>query len=188
MEAEQLIRDYLDRLEASAQRLPVDRQLELLAEVREHIELALKEAGSRDEASIRTILDRLGSPETIVAAEEGGQYGEVPYMIASPAPRPTQRGSEWGWLETIALLLVTVGAVLLPILGPLAGIVLIIVSNRATWRTKLVVSAAGIAVTGTILLLFGLVIIPVGTGGPSAPTAIPAPTPIYTASLTTDTP
>ncbi len=184
MEAEQLVRDYLTRLEATAHRLPVDRRVELLAEVREHIELALKQAGSRDEATIRTILDRLGSPETIVAAEEGGDYGNVANSTAPATPPPTQPGSRWGLLETIAVLLVTVGAVLLPILGPLVGIVLIIVSNRATWRTKFIVSTTGIALTCLILL----VILPVRTGGPPPAPAIPAPTPIYMSSPTPGTP
>lgn len=188
MEAEQLVRDYLSRLEATAQRLPIDRRAELIAEVREHIELALEESGNRDEATIRTILDRLGSPETIVAAEEGGDYGNAPNSTAPATPPPTQPGSRWGLLETIAVLLVTIGAVLLPILGPLVGIVLIIVSNRATWRTKLLVSTAGIALTGLLLLVLGLVILPVGTGGPPPAQAIPAPTPIYTASPRTGTP
>lgn len=183
MEAEQLVRDYLSRLDARARRLPVDRRVELIAEVREHIELAAKEAGSRDEATIRTILDRLGSPETIVAAEEGGEHGDVSDSAAPPAPS-TESESRWGLLETIAVLLVTVGAVLLPILGPLVGIVLIIVSTRATWRTKFVVSTAGIALTGLLLL----VILPVRTGGPPPATAIPAPTPIYTSSPRPETP
>ena len=183
MEAEQLVRDYMSRLDARAYRLPVDRRVELIAEVREHIELAAKEAGSRDEATIRTILDRLGSPETIVAAEEGSDYGDVSDSAAPPAPS-TQTDSGWGLLETIAVLLVTVGAVLLPILGPLVGIVLIIVSTRATWRTKFIVSTAGIALTGLLLLL----IVPVGSGGPPPATAIPAPTPIYTSALRPDKP
>jgi uncharacterized membrane protein len=178
MEAEQLVHDYLSRLDARAGRLPVDRRAELLAEVREHIELAAKEAGGRDEATIRTILDRLGSPETIVAAEEGGEFGDVPRSAAAPAPS-MQSESTWGLLETIAVLLVTVGAWLLPILGPIAGIVLINVSTRATLRTKIVVSAGGIAMTGLVLLVLGIVIIPVGSGG-SAPAAMPVPTAIYT--------
>jgi uncharacterized membrane protein len=184
MEAEQLVRDYLSRLDATAHRLPVDRRVELLAEVGEHIEIALKQAGSRDEATIRTILDRLGSPETIVAAEEVAEYGYVPVSVAPPAPSATQPGSRWGPLEGIALLLVTVGAVLLPVVGPLVGIVLIIVSTRATWRTKFIVSTAGIALTVLLLLL----IVPVGSGGPPPAPAIPAPTPIYTSSPRPDTP
>ena len=50
-DAETLVRDYLGRLETVSASLPVERQGELLAELREHIELALAEAGSSDEAS-----------------------------------------------------------------------------------------------------------------------------------------
>jgi uncharacterized membrane protein len=180
MEPEQLVRDYLGRLEAAALRLPADRRSELIAEIREHIELSAQEAGSRDEATIRTILDRLGSPETIVAAEEGGEYGNLPSLAVPPnTSAPSTPGeSRWGLLETTAALLVTAGAVILPILGPLVGIVLIIVSTRATWRTKFVLSTTGIALTGMLFV----VIIPVGSGGPPPATAIPVPTPIYTSS------
>ncbi len=72
MEAEALVSDYLGRLERAAQPLPADRRRgELIAEVHEHIESALAEAGSRDEVTARNVLERLGAPEEIVAAETG---------------------------------------------------------------------------------------------------------------------
>ena len=59
MEPEALVSDYLGRLERAAQPLPADRRGELIAEVHEHIESALAEAGSRDEVTARNVLERL---------------------------------------------------------------------------------------------------------------------------------
>ena len=71
MDPEAAIRDYLDALDAAAAPLDVERRAELVAEIREHIDLALGEAGGRDEATVREVLGRLGSPGEIVAAEIG---------------------------------------------------------------------------------------------------------------------
>ena len=71
MRGEDLVRDYLRRLEADARRLPDDRRAELVSEVREHIGIALAEAGAGDEATVRTVLERLSSPATIVTRYVG---------------------------------------------------------------------------------------------------------------------
>ena len=90
MDAETLVRDYLGRLETVSASLPVERRGELLAELREHIELALAEAGSSDEATIRNVLQRLGSPDEIVAAELGRSEGPVPAATLIDAAPPTE--------------------------------------------------------------------------------------------------
>ena len=69
MDADGLIRDYLGRLDAASWTVPAPRRAELADEVREHIEAALAEAGSRDEVTVRNVLDRLGRPEEIAAAD-----------------------------------------------------------------------------------------------------------------------
>ena len=91
MEAEALVSDYLGRLERAAQPLPADRRGELIAEVHDHIESALAEAGSRDEVTARNVLERLGAPEEIVAAETGGDGGRA----ATPPP-PRERALALG--------------------------------------------------------------------------------------------
>lgn len=68
MDAEALIRDYLRDLELEARRLVPDRAEELVGDVREHIDVAMADAGQRDEATVRNVLDRLGKPEAIAAA------------------------------------------------------------------------------------------------------------------------
>ena len=127
MDAETLVRDYLGRLETVSASLPVERRGELLAELREHIELALAEAGSSDEATIRNVLQRLGSPDEIVAVELGRSEGPAPAATLIDAAPPTEPGRAvatrpHATVETKAILLLTLGAVLLPFVGPLLGL------------------------------------------------------------------
>lgn len=68
----QLIDGYLTRLRDAAAVLPPPRRAELVAEVAEHIETAVEGPGGADEIAVRNVLDRLGSPEEIVAAEIEG--------------------------------------------------------------------------------------------------------------------
>src|SRR4051812_7259607 len=108
MRRDPLVDDYLRRLEAAAADLPHGRRGELVAEIQEHIEAALREGGAGDEVAVRNVLERLGPPEEI-AAEAGA---------GTPAP-------ERGRLETAALLVLAVHF-LLPFVGYLiaAGLVL----------------------------------------------------------------
>jgi uncharacterized membrane protein len=137
---EPLVRDYLGRLESAAWPLAAPRRTELIGEVREHIDAALTEAGARDEVTVRNVLERLGPPEEIVAAEADG--------AATPEMR-TGASSSWGATEIIAVLLLTVGAVLLPFIGPIIGLVFVWASTRWTMREKLIASAI---VVGLLLL------------------------------------
>lgn len=130
MEAEALVSKYLGRLETAAQALPAARRGELLAEVQDHIESALNEAGSRDEVTTRNVLERLGPPEEIVAAETGDQDAQaVPRVVIIER-------TGWGALEIAAILLLTLGAVFLPVIGPIIGIVLVWASPQWTSRQK----------------------------------------------------
>jgi hypothetical protein len=68
MDADTLVRDYLRRLEDAAREADPGQASDLVADIRDHIETALAGAGHADEAAIRSVLDRLGPPEVIVAA------------------------------------------------------------------------------------------------------------------------
>lgn len=144
--AEALISDYLGRLEAAAWPLPASRRSELTAEVREHIENALSEAGSRDETTVRNVLDRLGRPEEIVAAEvdpASAERGTGSFRSPSQAAtgwmaEASARG--WGGIEIASVLLLTVGALLLSLVGPIAGAVLAWFSPRWSAREKKIAS------------------------------------------------
>ena len=58
--------------------------------------------------------------------------GADPVRLVVPA------GSPWGGLEAAAVALLTAGTVLLPLVGPLAGVVLACLSPRWTRREKVV--------------------------------------------------
>jgi hypothetical protein len=134
MTPETLVGQYLARLEELASGLPADRRGELVDEVREHIEFALAEADRADEATVRNILDRLGSPEEIVAAELDGPTS--PAIARAQAVGPGRRDPGAPSVESRALLLLTVGALLLPFLGPVLGLWYASASNRWSLAQK----------------------------------------------------
>ena len=70
METDRLVDDYLRRLEHAAAHMQRARRTELIAEIRGHIETALREEQAAGEAAVRNVLDRLGPPEEIVEAAE----------------------------------------------------------------------------------------------------------------------
>ena len=130
MDADALITDYLGRLRAASWPLPAARREELAGEVAEHIEAALADAGTRDEATVRNVLGRLGAPEDIAAAEGAAPPPAVAPQAWATAP---ENARSWGALEIIAILLLTLGSVFLPFVGPIAGL-LFVWASRA-WRT-----------------------------------------------------
>jgi len=162
VDGEALVRDYLGRLDAAAWPLKVDRRAELLAEVREHIETALAEAGQRDEVTVRNVLERLGLPEEIVAAEaEAGGAAAAPVGGRAAA---LAAASTWGAVEIIALLLLTVGAVLLPVIGPVIGLLFVWLSTHWTRREKVIATIiVAVLLLVPILGLLGLAAVQGGT-------------------------
>ncbi len=144
VQAEALVRDYLGRLQAASWPLPAGRRAELSGEVAEHIEAALAEAGRSDEVTVRNVLDRLGRPEDIVAAEAGGEPGHTTIVLGA-AQAPATTASPWGAVEIVAILFLTAGAVFIPIIGPVIGLVFTAGSGRWTTREKLVASTIVLA-------------------------------------------
>ena len=152
MDTDLLVRDYLARLDAAAASLPVHRRAELSAEMRDHIEAALTEAGRSDEVTVRNILERLGSPEEIVAGE--------PQSTPSPSAAVAS-GSKWGGLEIASLLLIGLAwpALFLPFglflwLGMgVAGVVLTWASGRWSTRRKLITTVVVVALYGALFVV-----------------------------------
>jgi hypothetical protein len=140
METDRLIDDYLRRLEHAAAHMQRARRAELVAEIRGHIETALREEQAAGEAAVRNVLDRLGPPEEIVEAAE------------PPSPPEERRA---GALEIVALL-----ALIVPVIGWLVGTVLIFVSRAWSQRDKFI---------GAILLWLPIALLSLGlvVGGPS---------------------
>lgn len=158
MEPEALIGDYLRRLDAAAWPLPADRKAELAGEVREHIDAALGEAGRRDEATLRNVLERLGPPEEIVAAEVSDETQARPHATSPVASAQPGVGA----IEIIAILLLTLGGFLLPLIGPVIGLAFVWLSPAWSTRVKLVVSAVVIGVL--VLPILGLLSVGSGSG------------------------
>lgn len=175
VDAEVLVRDYLDRLEEASWPLAPPRRAELVGEVREHIDTALSEAGRRDEVTVRNVLDRLGPPEEIVSLETASSASDATSLAPEPA-EAAATGSQWGAIEIIALLLLTVGAVLLPFIGPLLGLVFVWASDRWTRQEKLIASAiVALLLLPILLLLGGALGLSAGSGAQSIGLSSPMP-------------
>jgi hypothetical protein len=109
---------YLDRLERAAVHLPRARRRELVDDIEAHLAEAL--GPDPADAEVLTVLDRLGEPEEIAAAE-------------APPPAPDPRGlHEWG-----AIILLLLGGFVLGI-GWIAGLILLWSSRAWTTRDKLI--------------------------------------------------
>lgn len=155
MDAEALVLDYLGRLDAAAASLPPSRRAELAGEVRQHIEMALTEAGGRDEVTVRNVLDRLGPPDEIVDAERDPDGTAPGWTITMPGSATARSG--WGGTEIAAVLLLTLGAVLLPIIGPLLGLIFVWASTQWTTRQKSIATAIVVVLAMLpIILLLGV--------------------------------
>jgi hypothetical protein len=126
---DRLVDDYLRRLEAAAAHLPRSRRAELVAEIREHIEAALRQEDAADEVAVRNVLERLGPPEEIVAAAE---------------PPPDRARRRAGVLEIVALLVL-----LVPVVGWVVEPLLVFASDVWSRRDKLV----GFALLLTLVFL-----------------------------------
>ena len=155
-----LVEDYLARLRSAAQRLAPDRREELVEGITEHLQAARAAGAAADEAAVRTLLDRLGEPEEIVAAASedgaptvayGPAYGSWSASEAGAVPAAPGTGH-----EVAALVLLTVGS-FIPLVGWLVGVVLLWTSTR--WRVweKVLATLVVPGGPGTVLFLGGLV-------------------------------
>ena len=158
-----LAEDYLARLDRAAQVLPSQDRDELLAELRSHLQTGL--APGATDADVLNLLHELGSPEDIVAAAQPD--GPSPRAGASRPAGP------WGAVEVVAVLGLTVGAFVLPVVGPLAGIVLVWMSARWTRREKGIATVLTALPVLTLALGAAMLIAVGGSAEPSNP--VPAP-------------
>jgi hypothetical protein len=142
--ADQLVASYLARLQAALHDLPAARRDELLEQVSEHIATARAELGAdAGEAEIRQLLDRLGDPEAIAAAEADRRPGE-------PTEPPRSRA---GWMEVATLILLPIGGIIIPVLGWFVGVALLWSSARWSVRDKwfgTLVVPGGLALPGAL--------------------------------------
>jgi len=111
-----LASEYLERLRRAGRRLPPARLRELVTEIEGHLSEAIDPNAS--DAQALTVLDKLGEPEAIIAAE-----------TPDPDELPARRGTK----EWVAIILVLGGGFLIGI-GWFVGLVLL--WNSRAWSTR----------------------------------------------------
>jgi hypothetical protein len=189
---DQLIADYMSRLDAAAAILPPDRRAELLDEITVHIAEARAHPHSGDAGGTATVLDRLGSPDDIVraAAEHGGTGGGVfepgspaagggpPGYTSPPAYGPPGWQAPPGYgpagypgrtglgaMEVIAIVLLLIGGFLAGI-GWIVGVILLWLSPRWRLSDKLLGTLVWPGGLAGVLVGLGLgAVVPVSVSG-----------------------
>jgi hypothetical protein len=140
---DQIVDDYLRRLNAALKDLPRDRRRELVEEIREHIEVGRTELASETEAELRSLLDRIGDPSDI-AADSTDRLGIRPVPV--------------GWMEVVAVVLLPIGGVVVPFVGWVVGVILLWASKAWDLRDKLIgtfVLPGGLLLPAYLLLTVG---------------------------------
>ena len=150
--ADPLVEGYLRHLEAVAAVLPEYRRAELLAEIRAHLDEALRQVPAGDEAAVRSMLDRLGSPEEIVAAAAdpmpAGQFVPVPVPVPVPVQFPETNG--------LAIASLLFGIFWLGGIGSLAALVLGYRARREIRNSAGGQRGSGLATIGIVLGWIGV--------------------------------
>ncbi|MFJ8474452.1 HAAS signaling domain-containing protein [Kitasatospora sp. NPDC094011] len=119
-----LVRAHLDAVARGTATLPPERRRELLADLREHIEVSLTEAPATEEA-VRAVLAQLGTPRQIAdaALAEEGQ--------ARPAPETA------GWTNlTLTLAVLALPLSLVPAVGPVLGFAAAVLAAVRVTRSR----------------------------------------------------
>jgi hypothetical protein len=159
-----LVLDYLAALWGASEDLAPDLRDELMTTVADYI--AMRRTSVADPLDDpRHILQRLGSPESLVAATARGR---IPAHLrrpaaAAPLPPPAAPASS-NALEYGGIALITAGSVLMPVVSPLAGLLLI--SGSARWSPAQKTAAWVLAML-PVLLGFVMVVVlsALGSGG-----------------------
>ncbi len=146
----QVVRSYLSELDKALGEVPGEVAREISEGVAE-------ELAGLDAAAAATRIEELGDPAFIAAeartASETAPRETTLAASTSPAPPATEKPrTEERWFVVVASLLVAVGGVVIPVLGWIAGIVMVWMSK--SWRTweKWVGTVAPFAVPGILLL------------------------------------
>ncbi|MFJ6520434.1 hypothetical protein ACVW0K_006760 [Streptomyces filamentosus] len=159
-----LVAAYLDAVARETAELPAERRAELLADLREHIEVS----GAPDDAGIRAVLTELGEPRTVAAsalAEEGAAGGSVPKAPDAPAGPLAGRQT-----ARLIVALPTLGGLL--VLGsPFAGTLMLAIGLALLWKSPLWGNrhkwiGTATSVAGPGLLLLGGLALSAGRLGP----------------------
>ncbi|MFH9727651.1 HAAS signaling domain-containing protein [Streptomyces sp. NPDC017254] len=139
-----LVTAYLESVARETAELPAERRAELLADLREHIQVS----GAEDDEQLRAVLAELGEPRTVAASALAEE---------APAGRTGAATPGTGRTRTTAILLGVSGVLLL--LNPYAGAIALIVALVMLWgapqwdnRRKVIGTATGVAVPVVVFL------------------------------------
>ena len=151
-----IVLDYLAALWAESEDLSPELRDELMTTVAEYI--ALRRTSAADPLSDpEQIVGRLGPPEALVASVRRGRMPTHLRLPVAPPPRPVARTRQSsGSGDSTALALIMAGAFLLPVLGPLAGMMMVSSSPRWTVAQK---GAAWVLVAGSTVCALMLALI-----------------------------
>jgi uncharacterized membrane protein len=158
-----IVLDYLGALWAETDDLAPELRDELMSTVADYI--AMRRAAGEDDPEL--ILRRLGPPEAIAAAVRRGRM--PPHLRLPVAPPPVRTsGAPAGHLEYAGIALLTGGAVVLPVVAPLAGMLLVSGSPRWTPVQKTAAWVlAGVPVLIGLMFVLGA-LLSMGGAGPFA--------------------
>ena len=117
-----LVEDYLRSLRHEAARLPESQAGELVADIDEHLEVALPEGAT--EAEVRNVLERLGTPAELVDA------------AGPPPPAPGSRSFASPTGAIICLLAAEILCVLLPVSVPVWILGLVMMARAQVWDER----------------------------------------------------
>jgi hypothetical protein len=140
-----LVDDYLRRLDAAASGLPADQRDELVSEIKDHLQEALRQAPAGDQAAVRNALERLGSPEEIAAA--------------AADPPPGQPAGAASQINGLAIASVVVAVLWFAGLGAVLALVFGYRARRQIKDSAGSQTGSGLATAGIILGWIGIAIV-----------------------------
>ncbi|MFD4371180.1 HAAS signaling domain-containing protein [Streptomyces sp. NPDC058486] len=159
-----LVAAYLDSVARETAELPAERRAELLADLREHIEVS----DAQDDAGVRAVLAELGEPRTVAASalaeEEGPRAAGTSALPAGIGPLSGRQ------VARLVAALPALGGLL--VLGsPFAGTLVLAIGLALLWKSPLwdvrhkrIGTATSVAVPA--LLLLGGLLLSTGRLGP----------------------
>ncbi len=158
-----LVLDYLAAVWGASEDLAPELRDELMTTVADYI--AMRRTSATDPLEDpRQILHRLGPPEALVAAARRGRMPAHLRRPAVPAPLPPPAATQSSHAEYVGIALLTAGSVVLPAIGPLAGMLMVSGSPRWSPAQK---AAAWVLAGLPVLLGFVLVLATAVFGGAS---------------------
>ncbi|GIE97340.1 hypothetical protein Ari01nite_48050 [Paractinoplanes rishiriensis] len=154
-----IVLDYLAALWAQSEDLSPELRDELMSTVADYI-AARRASAVEPIEDAASIIGRLGPPESLVAAARRGNlppHIRLPALIAPPpVPRLVRTTTAGGAPEYAAIGLLTAGAVVLPVISPVAGMLMVTASPHWTVAAKATgwIVTAGSCAAAAMLMVF----------------------------------